>query len=166
MQITSKSIHLNHSTNSTLLALMLVDLSNTAVWKHKETNTIILKNLGLIGVAHASFAGEIKIGFLSAVDSTNGDFNQIANFDFTQVPGADLIQADLNLDKGLVCKTNQHFGPVIANSVLFQDDVNLAGPDDPTTITYPSGNGDLVAIVDGDGTNAIDFSINLGYDTI
>jgi len=42
----------------------------------------------------------------------------------------------------------------------------LAGPDDPSTITYPSGDGDLVMIVDGDGTSAIDFSVNIGYDTI
>lgn len=167
MQITSKTVNLNHSSNSTLLALMLVDLSNTAVWKHKETSAIVLHYLGILATPHASLAGELKFGFLSGVDATNGNFNQIANLDLTQVAGTGFVSANINLGpKGLICKTNQHLGPVTANSTLFQTDVNLAGPDDPSTITYPSGDGDLVMILDGDGTNAIDFSVNLGYDTI
>ena len=67
---------------------------------------------------------------------------------------------------GIHCKADSHFGPMLVDSVLFQTDVNLGGPDDPATITYPSGNGDLVMIVDGDGSNTVDVSITIGYETV
>ena len=34
------------------------------------------------------------------------------------------------------------------------------------TLTYPSGDGDLILYVDGDGTNLVDVSITLGYETV
>jgi hypothetical protein len=164
--ITYPSVHIDLTTTSTLIGYSLIDLSNTTVWNHKETSVIILRSLGLIIEPSAAFTGEIKIGFLSAVDATNGDFNQIALWD--SIVDAQNRRQDIQLpidQNGLRCALSHHTGPAIANSTLFQTDVNLSGPDDPTTTTYPSAAGDLVMIVDGDGTNAVHISANLSYTT-
>ena len=66
---------------------------------------------------------------------------------------------------GLHCSDTSHFGPVLANRTEFQTDVNLGGPDDPGTLTYPSGDGDLVLLVSG-SNHAVGVSITLGYETV
>ena len=92
----------------------------------------------------------------------DGDFNQILDIDMRKK--ADLLVEIVNFGtEGLDCETTKHFGPIIVNSTLFQTDVDLEGPD--TATDYPSGAGDLVMIVDGDGTNFVDVSLTLGYET-
>lgn len=160
----TQTIHLDVGTSSTLIAYMLIDLSNTAVWKHTNTGEIIIEYIIIEVDPDTNFVGEIKIGFLTNVDATNGDFNQIIDVDMARK--ADIFSEVIDFGShGLHCSTSSHFGPMIANSTLFQTDVNLGGPDDPSTITYPSGNGDLVMIIDGDGTNTVDVSITIGYET-
>ena len=155
------------TTSANLVAFMIVDLSNTAAWRHKATSEVIIRSLHVMVDPSTAFNGEIKFGYLSAVDAANGDFNQIA--DMHMIRKSDLLFGSIDLGPdGMRCDTKHHFGPIIASSTLFQTDVNLGGPDDPATLTYPSGNGDLVLIVDQDstGTDAIDVSINLCYETI
>jgi len=48
---------------------------------------------------------------------------------------------------------------------LFQTDVNLGGPDDPATITYPSGDGDLVLLVDRTA-GSVSVSVTIIYETV
>ena len=105
----------------------------------------------------------MKIGFLSSVDATDGDFNQIIDVDMRRKTA--LIIEDLIFTGGFHCQTLTHFGPIIANSTLFQTSgANILGPD--ATTSHPSGNGDLAMIVDGDGTNFVDVSITLIYETV
>lgn len=142
-------------------AFMLIDLSDTTNWKHTNTGHINLEYLAIEVDPDSSFAGEVKIGFLSSVNGTDGDFNQILDIDM--VRKADLLVEILNFGgHGFDCETTSHFGPVTANSVLFQTDVSLLGPDGGTS--YPSGDGDLVMIISRTA-GAVDVSMTAGYET-
>jgi hypothetical protein len=159
------SMHIDVQTDSTLIAYMLVDISDTTNWKHTNTGEIVIDYIIVEVDPASSFVGEIKIGYLENVDGTNGDFHQLIDIDMARK--ADIFSEVIEFGShGIHCTTDSHFGPVLANSTLFQTDVNLGGPDDYTTLTYPSGNGDLVMIVDGDGTNFVDVSITIGYETV
>ncbi len=161
----TQTVHTDVATSSTLIAYMLIDLSNTAVWKHTNTGEIIIEYIIIEVDPDTNFKGEVKLGYLTNVDATNGDFNQILDIDMARK--ADLFAETINFGShGLHCSDDAHFGIKIADSTLFQTDVNLGGPDDPATLTYTSGNGDLVMIVDGDGTNTVDVSITIGYETV
>ncbi len=159
----TQSMHLDTATDSTLKAFMLVDISDTTNWKHTETDHIIIRHLLIEVDPDASWVGEIKIGFLSNVSGTDGDFNQIIDVDMRRKTA--LIIEDLSFTGGFHCQSSTHFGPIIADSTLFQTDVDLIGPDGGVA-AYPSGNGDLAMIIDGDGTNFIDVSITMTYETV
>lgn len=142
---------------------MLVDISDTTNWPHTNTGHIVIRHLLLEVDPDASYLGEVKVGFLSSVDATNGDFNQIIDFDMAKK--SDLAIEDLTFTGGFHCQAASHFGPILANSTLFQTDVNLGGPDDPSTLTYPSGAGDLVMLVEVSAGTA-DISVTLIYQTV
>ncbi len=157
------TVHLDVQAVATQTAYMLIDISDTTNWKHTNTGHINLEYLIIEVDPDATFAGEIKIGFLTNVDATNGDFNQILDIDM--VRKSDLLVETIDFGShGLDCETSHHFGPITANSTLFQTDVNLGGPDDPATITYPSGASDLVMLIER-SAGTVDVSITLGYET-
>ena len=161
----TETVHMDVSTSSTLIAYMLIDLSDTTNWAHTNTSEIVVEYIIVEVDPDTNFAGEVKLGYLTNVDGTNGDFNQILDIDMRRK--ADLFAEVIEFGShGLHCTDDHHFGPVTANSTLFQTDVNLGGPDDPSTPTYPSGDGDLVMLVDGDGTNTVNVSITIGYETV
>jgi hypothetical protein len=115
----------------------------------------------------STFAGEVRLGYLKNVDGTNGDFVSI--FDVDMQKSAAVIVESINFgDHGLNCSDTYHFGPVDANNTAYQTDVNLGGPDDPTTTTYPSGDGDLVLQITGAaaGNGGVDVSLTIGYETV
>lgn len=159
------SVHFDHTVtpNSVDYAYMLVDLSDTTTWPHTDTGVIVLEYV-LIEIDPASnFTGDFKLGYLKNVDATNGDFDTIIDIDMQSK--SDIFQETIDFGThGLHCSDLNHFGPLTANSTLFQTDVNLGGPDDPSTLTYPSGDGDLVLLVTGNN-NAVGISITLGYET-
>ena len=160
------TVHLDVQTDSDLIAYMLIDLSNTAVWRHTNTGEIVIEYLIVQVDPDPNFAGEVKIGYLTNVDADNGDFNQIIDIDMRRKAAIFAETIDFG-SHGIHCTNVHHFGPIIANSTLFQTaGANLGGPNDPGTLTYPSGDGDLVMIVDGDGTNFVDVSVTLGYETV
>ena len=161
----TETIHIDVQTTSTLIAYMLIDISDTSNWKHTNTGHINLEYFIIEVDPEDLFAGQIKIGFLENVDGDNGDFYQIMDIDMQKK--SDLLVENINFGShGLDCESNHHFGPVIANSTLFRTaGADLGGPDDPGTLTYPSGAGDLVMIVDGDGSKQVDVSIIIGYET-
>ena len=159
----TQTVHLDTGSVGAVTAFMLVDISDTTNWAHTETDHIILDHILIEVDPDSTFLGEIKIGFLSSVDATNGDFNQIIDLDL--VKKSDLVIEDLTFGGGFHCQATTHFGPILADSTLFQTDVNLGGPDDPATLAYPSGNGDLVLLVDWDAGTA-DVSITMIYETV
>lgn len=156
------TIHLDAQNIQAQTAYMLIDLSDTTNWKHTETGHINLEYLIVEVDPDSGYLGEVKIGFLTNVDATNGDFNQIIDIDMARQSA--LLVENLNFGShGLDCQTDHHFGPVTANSTLFQTDVNLEGPDAATS--YPSGDGDLVMLVER-SAGAVDVSITIGYEAV
>ena len=160
----TQTVHFDVQSVAAQTAYMLIDLSDTTNWKHTNTGHINLEYLIIEVDPDAAYLGEIKLGFLVDVDATNGDFHQILDIDMAKK--SDLFVENLNFGShGFHCETDHHFGPITANSTLFQTDVNLGGPDDPATITYPSGNGDLVLLIER-SAGIVDVSITLGYETV
>lgn len=159
----TSTVHMDTGSVAAQTAFMIVDISDTTNWAHSNTDHIIIRHILIEVDPDANYLGEIKVGFLSNVDGTNGDFNQIIDFDMAKK--SDLAIEDLTFIGGFHCQASTHFGPKITNSTLFQTDVNLGGPDDPSTGTYPSGNGDLVTLVEVAAGTA-DVSITLIYETV
>ena len=96
------------------------------------------------------------------MDGDNGDFNQIIDVDMARK--SDLIIEVIDFGShGLDCRTAHHFGPILADSTLFQTDVNLVGPDGGAA-AYPSGNGDLIMLIEV-AAGTVDVSVSIGYET-
>jgi hypothetical protein len=160
------SVHLDVTLtpNGTDVGYMLVDLSNTAVWPHINTGSILVEYFVIELDPHAQFSGDMKLGYLKNVDATNGDF--VTLLDIDMATKSDVINETIDFGShALHCSDTYHFGPVIANSTLFQTDVLLGGPDAPGSLTYPSGDGDLILLISGNN-NPVGVSITLGYETV
>lgn len=156
------TIHLDAQSIAAQTAFMLIDLSDTTNWPHSLTGHINIEYIVLEVDPDASYLGEVKLGFLSNVDATNGDFNQILDMDMAKKSDFLVEIVDFG-SHGLDCETSHHFGPITADSILFQTDVNLAGPSGATS--YPSGDGDLVMLVER-SAGTVDVSITLGYEAV
>ena len=160
------SIHLDVSlATTTTTAYMLIDLSDTTNWKHTNTGGIVIEYIILEVDPGTTFSGQVKLGYLSNVDATNGDVTTIFNVDMRR--SASLLVENLNFGShGLRCSSNTHFGPTESDSTLFQTDVNLEGPDGNSS--YPSGDGDVVMIISGanTGNGAVNVSVTIGYETV
>jgi len=156
------TMHIELTNIETQTAIMLVDLSDTTNWKHTNTGHIYVHYIGLEADPDSTFLGVLGVGFLTNVDATNGDFNDM--FSIEMAKKSDLIIAAFNFGGfGFECETAHHFGPITANSTLFQTDVNLLGPDGNTS--FPSGNGDLVMIIDR-SAGQVNVSATVGYETV
>ena len=143
-------------------AVMLIDLSDTTNWPHTNTEHIVIEYIIVEVDPDGSYVGEVKFGFLSNVNATNGDFHQVIDVDMARK--ADLLVETLDFGShGLDLRTNHWFGPTTADSLLFQTDVNLLGPDGNTS--YPSGDGDFVLLIERTA-GAVDVSLTIGYETV
>ena len=162
----TETIHLDVGTSSASIAYMLIDLSNdTDKWQHTNTGHINLEYLIVEVDPDTNWKGEVKIGFLEDVGANDGDFYQVIDIDMARKSGLLVENIDFG-SHGLDCESDHHFGPIIADSALFQTaGADLGGPDNPAVLTYPSGAGDLAMIIDSDGANIVDVSITIGYET-
>ncbi len=160
----TETVHMDVQNVVVTTAFMLIDLSNpSGNWKHTKTGHINLEYLIMVVDPDAAFEGEIKLGFLTDVDADNGDFNQIIDIDMLRK--SDLLVENINFGShGMDLETNHHFGPMLVNNVLFKTGLDLGGPDDPATLTYPSGNGDLILLIERTA-GAVDVSVTIGYET-
>ena len=156
-------VHMDVQNISTQTAFMLIDLSDTANWAHAAKGHIVIEYVLIeIDPDPANYLGEIKLGFLENVDASNGDFHQIIDIDMRRK--SELLVEVLDFGShGMDLRTNHWFGPTVADSPLFQTDVNLLGPDGNTS--YPSGEGDLAMIIEA-SAGAVDVSITVGYETV
>jgi len=156
------TVHMDVQNVAAQTAYMLIDLSDTTNWAHSETGHINLEYFMVMVDPDANFLGEVKIGFLSNVDGTNGDFNDVFNIDLAKK--SDLVVEMFNFGShGMDLEEDHHFGPIATNSTLFQTDVNLEGPDNATS--HPSGDGDLVMLVEVSAGQA-DISVTIGYEAV
>lgn len=158
----TQSVHLDTGSVTTQTAFMLVDISDTTNWKHTETDHVIIRHILIEVDPDTNYLGEVKIGFLDNVGAVNGEFHQIIDFDMAKK--SDLAIEDLEFSGGFHCQDSTHFGPHVV-STLFQTDEDLGGPDVPGTPAFPSGDGDLVMILEV-AAGAVDVSITLVYETV
>jgi len=158
----TQTVHLESGAVSAQIAFMLIDISDTTNWPHTNTDHIIIRNLLIEVDPDSSFLGEVRIGFLDNVDATNGEFHQI--IDIHMARKSDLIIENLTFEGGFHCQAATHFGPH-TTLTLFQTDVSLGGPDDPATLTYPSGNGDLTLLIER-SAGTVGVSVTLIYETV
>jgi len=140
-------------------AFMLVDLSDTTNWPHSNTGHVDLLYLIISTDPTTTFTGDIDIGFLTNVDATDGDFNELFEIHMEKKPEPKVIHIDYGF-YGVQVQAAHVFGPVDANNTLFRTDVNLKGPDGATS--YPSGAGDLVMLITR-GAGDISVSVTVGY---
>lgn len=161
----TESVHMDVSTaTSGSVAYMAIDLSDTTVWKHVNTDHIVIEYMLIMVSPTANFLGDVRLGYLKNVDATNGDFSDV--FNVNMLRKSDLFVEVLDFgSRGLHCDDAHHFGPVVVDSALFQTDVNLGGPDNTAVLTYPSGDGDLVLLVSGNG-NVVEVPPTIGYETV
>lgn len=157
------TVHLDAQSVAADQAFMLIDLSDTTNWAHSLTGHINLEYIIIESDPDASYLGEIKIGFLSNVDGTNGDFHQLLDID--QARSSELLVEVIDFGShGLDCEEDHHFGPIDAGSLLFQTDVDLVGPPGGAA-AYPSGDGDLILLIER-SAGTVDVSVTLGYEAV
>lgn len=157
------NVHLNIENNTTgNKAWMVVDLSNASTqWKHSLQSEIIIREIALNVNPGNGFVGDIELGFLSNVDASNGDFTLVRSWHIER-----FTVGQINVfNDGSQCQISPSnvFGPIVANSTLFQTDEDLTGPDG--AVNHPSGDGDLVLRITTDGTE-IDVGLSVCYITI
>lgn len=155
-------VHLDAEDIAVTTAFMLVDLSDTTNWSHTNTGHIDLLFFILSIDPTTNFAGDVELGFLTNVDATDGDFNEVVEVHLEKQSDPAIIPINYG-SYGIGLITDHIFGPVTANDTLFQTDVNLQGPDGNTS--FPSGNNDLVMKVTRTAGD-ISVSITIGYKTI
>jgi len=152
-------IHLDSEDIDAETSFMLVDLSDTTNWPHTNTGHIDILYILITVAPDATYAGDIQLGFLTNVDAENGDFNGIYEIHLDKKTGPIISNAVFPFAAASM-ETDHYFGPIKANSTLFQTDVNLQGPSGDTS--FPSGNGDLVMIV-GRTAGEASVGITVGY---
>ena len=155
-------VHLDAESISATEGFMLIDLSDTTNWKHTNTGHIDLLFIILTTDPDANFSGDISLGFLTNVDTTDGDFNEFLEIHAERKPDPQFFTINYG-GFGIALETAHIFGPVTVNDTIWQTDVNLQGPDAATS--YPSGAGDMVMLVTV-GSNTVSVSITVGYRTI
>lgn len=141
--------------------IMLVDLSDTTNWPHSNTGEVDLEHLLIEINPTSAYRGTIYFGFLDNVDGTNGDLHAVYSFGFAGRADPETIIIDLST-AWLHMSLEHFFGPAITDDITFQTDVNLIGPDGATS--YPSGDGDVVMLVDRTA-GAVDVSVSMAYHT-
>ena len=155
-------IHLDAEDIAATTGFMLIDLSDTTNWPHTDTGHIDILFIIITTDPSATFSGDIALGFLSNVDATNGDFNEIFEIHMEKKPEPDIFNINYGAF-GIALETDHVFGPITANDTTWQTDVDLQGPDGATS--YPSGAGDLVMLITRTAGD-ISASITVGYKTI
>lgn len=140
---------------------MVIDLSDTTNWPHTATGHIDIAHILLNINPTATFVGDVAFGFLTNVDGDNGDFNGV--FEIHMDKKQDSITQFMNYGAFEVSLESAHwFGPITANDIIWQTDVNLAGPDGNTS--FPSGAGDFVMLVTAT-TSDVAVGLTVGYRT-
>lgn len=140
---------------------MVIDMSDGggANWKHPAgAGEIILKSTTINVNPAGGFMGDIELGFLSNVDSSNGDFTIVKAWHIERVTVEQINifteHSECNLSLARL------FGPKTLNDVAFQTDVNLVGPNGGN---HPSGDGDLVLRVFDTDERGVDIGLSVCY---
>ncbi len=159
----TESVHFDVQSDSASIAYMLIDLSDTTTWPHSNTNHVVIEYIVLQVDPDTNFLGSVAIGYLKNVGADNGDLVKVIDIDMRRK--SDLLVETIDFGShGLHMDDAHHFGPINANSTLFQTTgANLGGP---AGGTHPSGDGDIVLVVTGADSDTVNISITIGYESV
>lgn len=153
---------------TTSTAAIVVDLSNTTNWPHRNTGSIDVAGIWVDFDRTGTSTSTVKVGVVNAVDSSSGTItyfwvsNNTTNHAATPGPttptlGGSLIRAlvSSNGTTPYILSNNKHTA-----STLYQTDVTL--PTANGTFVAPAA-GDIVIFIDGNATNAVTATVHLLY---
>lgn len=153
---------------------VVISLSSTTVWPHKETGEINLDAIRLDVDKVAASSGTVKLGVVNYVDTATGTVTWIWSREFAKnVSNTDVSRFNSYLPCFLKLRVNPNgYGvdgslPYIfsstkaAGSTTFQSDVVIPSP---ANVSIAPAVGDLILeVVNSDGTNAIVVTVDLTY---
>jgi len=155
-------IHLDAENVSASTGFILVDLSSITVWPHTDTGHIDLLFFIITTDPTSTFSGDVQLGFLTNVDASNGDFNEIMEIHMEKKPEPDVIPFNYG-GFGIALETDHFFGPIEVDDTTWQTDVGLQGPNG--NLSRIPGDGDMVMKITRTAGD-ISVSITIGYRTI
>lgn len=139
---------------------ILWDLSDTTLFKHKNTNYIHIEWIKIETDASAAGNYKVYMGFLKNVDDTNGDLWTLNHWSASLQTGNNINEFINYSPNGAKCDSTFFSTHGISyDSTKFQTDRNLPNIITPTVYNTPSGDGDGVLwIINTAG------SLNLTFD--
>lgn len=156
-----RTVHLDAQNLALTSNFMLISLDSTGIWKHTETSLIHVDWLAVNINPSSSFRGDVYIGYLENTTATTGDLHIVKTYHVEQA--GNQIQAFLSFSGAhLICSSDYHYGPIIANDSSFGNNARLLGPSGYTH--FGCYDGDLVMRVARTAGNT-DVGITLGYHT-
>lgn len=147
-------------------AYLLIDLSDTTLWPHSDTATVLLEGYRLQGTVSGAHEWHLSLGVVTENDATNGTAEFIAQRMLISVSGAfdsnyhwasplDMWVED---DSLLYVSTN-----MTETTTTWQNDVGITAT---VNVTGLVAAGDIVLLVDEiTSGSTVDFGICVEYDT-
>jgi hypothetical protein len=146
-------------------SFILIDLSDTANYKHTLTNYIHIEGMDIDADASNNAEFLVQIGFLENVDGTNGDFIEIDRYNKIKQEDRFLSLVKYNYPNMWRCRSESVVSSVkLLNNTGYRTSLNLATTLNPSSINTPPGNGDLIlrtTITAG----TVDLKIGISYHT-
>jgi hypothetical protein len=156
---------------TTSTAVVVIDLSNTTSWPHKETGEIIIDSIRYDVDKVAASTGSVKVGVITYINASTGTVTWFLNREFEKnVSNTQISAIQAYTEFPVRCRVDP-LTPftgstpyILSNetttgSTTYQSDVNLPSPVGNTS----PGVGDIVFAVTKDPTNAATVSIEIRY---
>lgn len=147
-------------------AYLLIDLSDTTLWPHSDTATVLLKGFQLQGTVSGAHEWHLGLGVVTENDATNGTAEFVAQKMLVSVSGAfdsdnhwsNPLDMWIEDDSLLYVSTN-----MTETTTTWQNDAAITAT---INVTGFVAAGDIVLLVDEitDGST-VDFGICIEYDT-
>ena len=151
---------------TTSTSVIVVDISDTVNFPHKRSGAASVFGLRADIAKATTSTGTLKVGVVTRVDATNGDVTWFWTKDFS-TDGSGAITENVVLPQTQIRtevrgrRTPFMVATSSAASNVFQTDVLL-----PTVVgNVAPGVGDIVAQLVNLGSGALNFSVNLLYET-
>lgn len=154
-------ISLRANNISATTGYILIDLSDTVVFPHTNTDHIVLTFMSVSLNPGSGFAGDVCIGYISRIDGTNSDIRILREFHMDRAEGNINLFEEYN---------SAHFGTK-PDRALLDELTNQSSFNTGNTNTIPGGGtatpavGDLVMLLTR-ASGAIDIGISIGYRTL
>lgn len=154
---------------------ILIDLSDTVNWPHKETGEIQIQSISVVIDKVAASTGSVKIGVVNTVNSSTGSVSWIKDFQTrNNLSNSAIIKFDRVDPTYYRCRVNSQglsadgLTPYFLTndktvaSTTFQNDVALSTTFGPGV--FPA-TGDIILEINKDASNAWNVDIEVSYNS-